>query len=162
MRQSVPADTELAVYTHLGEDSSSSLVLKQPNTVLTHTYQITGHARLYPEYPDYPKSTFSYSYTAYVFSYFFLLCDVSEGRYACDHLRRRSPAHLARGSQSKDTWLKAARTRFQRANKVLWHWIKGRWMLLCLSDKDNKSYLKTHGHHKRSEHTPNIGSLASG
>lgn len=93
MRQSVPADTELAVYTHLGEDSSSSLVLKQPNTVLTHTYQITGHARLYPEYPDYPKSTASYSYTAYVSSYFFLLCDVSEGRYACDHLRRRSPAH---------------------------------------------------------------------
>lgn len=74
MRQSVPADTELAVYTHLGEDSSSSLVLKQPNTVLTHTYQITGHARLYPEYPDYPKSTASYSYTAYVSSYFFLLC----------------------------------------------------------------------------------------
>lgn len=28
------------------------------------------------------------------FPYFFLLCGVSEGRYACDHLRRRSPAHL--------------------------------------------------------------------
>lgn len=33
--------------------------------------------------------------------------------------------------------------------------------MLHVSDKDIDSHLKTHRHHKRSEHTPNIGSLSS-